>query len=234
MSNSTTYWNIDSADGNELSAGIQLESEARRIAQSTANRMGQSVYLYEVGNGDGESEVESEEIEPEEEDETESEEERVKRAAAKLDATELADGRWAHRDDAMGRWYVVSASDLSELCDYLDDEDEQISRDAYSHWCAGTSAQEMPKDWTPEFDDNVRTAIEDVKFTTPPVNQGQIVTVSYGCDADYIYERAYDASDRSESVTVYEHPEDMEEGEFQPWNGEPRLGEKVGSVELSK
>jgi hypothetical protein len=59
-----TYWNIDSGDGNELSAGIQSEIEARRIAQSTANRLGQSVYLYEVGNGDGESEAESEEIEP--------------------------------------------------------------------------------------------------------------------------------------------------------------------------
>jgi hypothetical protein len=59
-----SHWNIDSADGNELSAGIQSEIEARRIAQSTANRLGQSVYLYEVGNGDGESEVESEEIEP--------------------------------------------------------------------------------------------------------------------------------------------------------------------------
>ena len=60
-----TYWNIDSGDGNELSAGIRLESEARKIAQRMANEHGESVYLYEVGNGDGESEVESEEIEPE-------------------------------------------------------------------------------------------------------------------------------------------------------------------------
>ena len=61
----STYWNIDSADGNSLSEGIQSEVEARRIAQSTANRLGQSVYLYEVGNGDGDSEVESEEFSPE-------------------------------------------------------------------------------------------------------------------------------------------------------------------------
>lgn len=59
-----SHYNIDSADGNSLSQGIQLEVEARRIAQRTANRLGESVYLYEVGNGDGESEAESEEIEP--------------------------------------------------------------------------------------------------------------------------------------------------------------------------
>jgi hypothetical protein len=60
----STYWNIDSDDGNELSAGIQLEIEARKIAQRLANERGESVYLYEVGNGDGESEFESEEIAP--------------------------------------------------------------------------------------------------------------------------------------------------------------------------
>jgi hypothetical protein len=58
-----TYWNIDSANGNSLSEGIQSEISARRIAQSAANRLGQSVYLYEVG--DGKSEIESEEIKPE-------------------------------------------------------------------------------------------------------------------------------------------------------------------------
>ena len=63
-----TYWNIDSGDGNSLTQGIQLESEARKIAQRQANERGESVYLYEVGNGDGESEVESEEIAPESDD----------------------------------------------------------------------------------------------------------------------------------------------------------------------
>jgi len=63
-----SYWNIDSGDGNELSAGIQLESEARKIAQRQANERGESVYLYEVGSGDGESPAESEEISPEADD----------------------------------------------------------------------------------------------------------------------------------------------------------------------
>lgn len=58
-----TYWNIDSAHGNSISQGIQLESEARKAAQRTANRLGESVYLYEAG-ADGESEAASEEIEP--------------------------------------------------------------------------------------------------------------------------------------------------------------------------
>jgi len=54
-------WNIDSVHGNELSAGIQLEVVARRIAQETANRLGESVYLYEVG-----SDEKPEEFTPEE------------------------------------------------------------------------------------------------------------------------------------------------------------------------
>lgn len=58
-----TYWNIDSGDGNELTAGISSELVARRTAQQMANERGEPVYLYEVG--DGESEVASEEISPE-------------------------------------------------------------------------------------------------------------------------------------------------------------------------
>jgi len=76
--------------------------------------------------------------------------ERLARAAKHIDATDLGDGRWAHYATETGRYYVVSADELAELCDYLDDEDEQISRDAYSHWCAGTSSEEMPEGWEPE------------------------------------------------------------------------------------
>ncbi len=77
-------------------------------------------------------------------------EERVVRAAADVDATELSDGRWAHYDDGMRRWYTVSAEQLASLCVYLDSDDESVCNDAYSHWCAGTSAQEMPDGWTPD------------------------------------------------------------------------------------
>jgi hypothetical protein len=77
-------------------------------------------------------------------------EERLARAAKHVDATDLGDGLWAHYADETSRWYVVTAEELEELCDYLDDEDEQISGDAYSHWCAGTSAKEMPAGWEPD------------------------------------------------------------------------------------
>ena len=74
----------------------------------------------------------------------------LQRAAERLDASELQDGRWAYYDDGMGRYYIVGAADLAELCDYLDSDDETISGDAYSHWCAGTVADEMPRGWTPD------------------------------------------------------------------------------------
>lgn len=82
--------------------------------------------------------------------EPESAEDRLRRAAEHIDATELHDGQWAHYADETGRWYVVTDDELASLCDYLDDEYEQVSRDAYSYWCAGTMAEEMPADWAPE------------------------------------------------------------------------------------
>jgi hypothetical protein len=73
---------------------------------------------------------------------------RLRRAAKKINAVSVGDARWAHRDDGTQRWYIVTDEELSSLCDYLD-ASEQICADAYSHWCAGTLAEEMPADWNP-------------------------------------------------------------------------------------
>ena len=82
----------------------------------------------------------------------------VARAAAHISATEVAPGIWAHHDDATDCWYTVTSSELAELCDYLDSGDEQISRSAYSHWCAGTTAAEMPSGWSPA--DGISSTVE--------------------------------------------------------------------------
>ena len=58
-----SHWNIGDGQGNELSAGIQLENQARKAAQRAANERGESVYLYEAG--EGATETEHEEIAPE-------------------------------------------------------------------------------------------------------------------------------------------------------------------------
>lgn len=76
----------------------------------------------------------------------------IERAADHIDATELPDGRWAHYANETSRWHIVTAAELAELCEYLDHTDPQISGDAYSHWCAGTSSEEMPKGWEPGQD----------------------------------------------------------------------------------
>ena len=73
----------------------------------------------------------------------------IERAAKHLNATQISPLRWAHYDDSTGRYYVVSSKTLAELCEYLDDTDSDVSRDAYSHWCAGTRAKEMPQGWEP-------------------------------------------------------------------------------------
>lgn len=74
---------------------------------------------------------------------------RLSRAAKHIDAVEIAAGLYAYYADETSRWYVVTADELEDLCDYLDDEDPQISGDAYSHWCAGTECVAMPRGWTP-------------------------------------------------------------------------------------
>ena len=70
-------------------------------------------------------------------------------------------------------------------------------------------------------------------FVTPPENQGQAVTRSYACTEDYILEKTYDASDNSVSIEAYEWPEDVEEGEWGPQNGTPRLGRRLGPIEFA-
>jgi hypothetical protein len=89
--------------------------------------------------------------------------ERVARAAAHVNATELADGDWAYYANETGRWYVVDADDLESLCDYLDDGDEQVSGDAYSHWCAATDAREMPEGWEPGVEIGARQSLVEAR-----------------------------------------------------------------------
>jgi len=69
---------------------------------------------------------------------------------------------------------------------------------------------------------------EQVAYHVPPENQGQIVEVSYGCDEDYVYRKTYDRSDRTTAYARFEHPDTPEqEFDFDPWNGEPSLGDEV-------
>lgn len=58
-----TYWNIDSQHGQCLTEGIQLEHEARKAAQRTANRLNEPVFLYEAG-----SEESPEQVDPDDSD----------------------------------------------------------------------------------------------------------------------------------------------------------------------
>lgn len=89
----------------------------------------------------------------EDEDDGESRDERISRAVAALGATDLGDDRWAYYADETSSWWIVNGDDLESYCDYLDDPDPAISGDAYSHWCAGTNAEEMPEGWEPGVDD---------------------------------------------------------------------------------
>lgn len=65
------------------------------------------------------------------------------------------------------------------------------------------------------------TQYSDLKFVTPPKNQGQIVEISFAIDADReeVVCRIYDRGDRTTKYDVT--PLENLKGEFEPWNGEP-------------
>jgi hypothetical protein len=64
-----------------------------------------------------------------------------------------------------------------------------------------------------------------MKFHTPPENQGQIVTVSYGWLCGGIVRHTFDASDRSETFRFLQDPYGILDGDlldgWEPWNTAP-------------
>lgn len=49
-------------------------------------------------------------------------------------------------DDPTQKFYLAPLEDLSDLADLMEDDDEDVARDAYSHWCAGTSHPECDEE----------------------------------------------------------------------------------------
>jgi hypothetical protein len=55
-----------------------------------------------------------------------------------IGATEAPDGTgYVYRADETSEWYRITEEDAVALRDLMNDEDEDVARDAYSHWCAG-------------------------------------------------------------------------------------------------
>jgi hypothetical protein len=52
-------------------------------------------------------------------------------------------GSVVYYDDSTRRYYVCAAADLEDLCELMASDDEDVSRDAYSHWCAGSTHAEF-------------------------------------------------------------------------------------------
>lgn len=49
-------------------------------------------------------------------------------------------------DDGMSQHYICPVEDLDDLRALMADDDEDVARDAYSHWCAGTSHSECDEE----------------------------------------------------------------------------------------
>ena len=70
-------------------------------------------------------------------------------------------------DDSTHRWYVGPASDLDYLVEVMSSDDEAVSEDAYSHWCAGTSHAEYETAEEAAKAAATKTAKEDEEPNTP-------------------------------------------------------------------
>ena len=79
----------------------------------------------------------------------------------------------------------------------------------------------------------IRINREDLTFHVPPEAAGQTVEVSYAIVTEgpwegMVLKRAFDYSDREESITIHGMKGDF----FAPWNEAPKLCKKGKKVEL--
>jgi len=64
-------------------------------------------------------------------------------ALESIDGCLINDGEQVvYHDDGMRKYYLCDVDDLDELRALMASEDEDVARDAYSHWCSGTSHPE--------------------------------------------------------------------------------------------
>lgn len=68
--------------------------------------------------------------------------------------------------------------------------------------------------------------LSEIVFHVPPECGGQIVQMSYGADEQHIYCCRYDQSDQTVQIVAYQHSEH----DFDPWNGKPQVGKRVGII----
>lgn len=129
-----------------------------------------------------------------------SEQTTLTRAAEHVGATRIDDGRWAYWAAETGRYYVVEESVLEDLCDYLDDEDDSISSDAYSHWCAdaGADAEEMPKGWEPGQPKPYPAEVAKiVSIQRPDLNEGDAIATVLTADPTLTAQEVIDILDEA-------------------------------------
>jgi len=138
---------------------------------------------------------------------TTNHDEHYARGLAVCQGEEMQDGRVAHYDDATQTWWAVSRRAVAELGRRM-----ETDPDAYSEWCADTSAEELG-----EQVEVPRGA----SWIVPPRCQGQIVEVAYLAtvlNGGTVVRRI---SDRSERTVRYERA-DGSDLALEPWNDEPQ------------
>lgn len=64
-------------------------------------------------------------------------------ALERIDGSLINDGEQiVYFDDATRKYYIGAVGDLDDLRALMAHEDADVARDAYSHWCSGTSHPE--------------------------------------------------------------------------------------------
>jgi hypothetical protein len=86
--------------------------------------------------------------------------ERIERAANHIKATKVDDENYVYYADEVLDWYLVEAASLDGLGLLLEADDDDVRRDAYSHWCSGPDSGEPLQVSTGDYQRAIEAAKE--------------------------------------------------------------------------
>ena len=134
----------------------------------------------------------------------------TKQEALDLIDGEIIDGMVIYHADETSSYWTCDESKLDELAELMSHENDDIRRDAYSHWCAGCDATE----YADRIDEDDLLGMD---WRMMPVDGGQIIETKYAVADGYLYRKSLDRSDMS--LTCERALLDDDDSDFEPYNG---------------
>jgi hypothetical protein len=118
--------------------------------------------------------------------------ERIERAANHIEATKVDDENYVYYADEVQDWYLVEAASLDGLGILLEADDDDVRRDAYSHWCSGPDAGEPLDVGLGDITDAIEAAVEVIDEEETNIESVEVGSVSVLRHGDVCYEGPFE------------------------------------------